>query len=71
MLNQKEIGHFENILRAIKKAKYDDMLGLEVLALAQAFSFLSDFVKKEKEELQKPKIIDEPIKLSAPKAKKK
>lgn len=47
-----EIVNAENLLKIIRRSKFDDLTGLEALALARSHDWLVDLVKKLKEEKQ-------------------
>jgi len=44
MLNDKEKLEIQNLLKLIRRAKYDDFQGLEALALARAYHWLESLV---------------------------
>ncbi len=47
-MDKKDIGQAENILRALTKATYNDMLGTEVLALANCIHWLGKKIQEWK-----------------------
>ena len=70
-----DLAHVENLVKALKKAKYDSLEGMEVLALAATMSWVSNLDKVIREDLQKqeveaakPKVV-EPVKVAKPKKK--
>lgn len=63
MFNQEDLAHADNLVRALKKGKYE-LEGMEVLALADAMRWLSRLTKVitiDLEEQQKPPVTIEPL----------
>lgn len=70
-----DLAHVENLVKALKKAKYDSLEGMEVLALAATMTWVSNLDKSIREDLQKqeaeaamPKVVESP-KVTKPKKK--
>jgi len=50
-ITQKDKSNAENLLRALNKARFNDIEGVEVLALADVFKWASGLVKRIDEDL--------------------
>ena len=75
MLKPEDKIHIQNLLKALKKAKFDDFLGIEALALAKSYEWLNSLTKliDEQESLKTIKPVEMPqveIKEEKKKAKK-
>lgn len=51
LLQQNEINHAENIIRALNKGTYSDMKGIEIMAFFHSLTWLAELARRSKEEL--------------------
>lgn len=68
-IEKKDIETAKNILRAIRKATFNDMLGAEMFALTQSCDWLARVIYESE---QPPvEVVKQPVAIEAPKGKKK